>query len=133
MPSPRRRFPVQWAWFLACVMVFGSIAPQISKVLASKASGAITWLEVCGPQGMHQVAVTTTNADAETAPSLWWKDIHCGYCVLQQHSPAVPTPETTISLTVASSERLPVGGGRTSVPKRHAREAHPPRAPPLFS
>lgn len=133
MHHPRQRFAVQWAWLLACVMVFGSIAPQISKVLASRASGSITWLEVCGPQGMHQVAVSTAEADTSKVPSPWWQDIHCGYCVLQQHAPALPTLEATASMTVASSERLPLGGGRTSVPKRHAREAHPPRAPPLFS
>jgi hypothetical protein len=60
-------------------------------------------------------------------------DNHCGYCLLQEHSPFVPTVPATLSFTPVSSDRLALGSVGTTIFKRFIRYAHPPRAPPAFT
>ncbi len=60
-------------------------------------------------------------------------DNHCGYCLLQQHFPSVPTASLTWNAAPATTERLSIGSGGTTIFTRFVRDAHHTRAPPAFS
>jgi hypothetical protein len=110
-------------------MVFGAFAPSISKLLAT--SQGIAWIEVCSAQGTKRIAVDLSGKQNPEAPAM--ADSHCGYCLLQQHLPFVPTVPATWDFAPVSSERLALGSGGTTIFKRFIRDAHPTRAPPAFS
>lgn len=117
------------AWLALCAVVFGAFAPSVSKLLA--ASQGIAWIEVCSAQGTKRIAVDLGNKQSPETPAM--ADNHCGYCLLQQHSPFVPTASLTWDATPATSDRLILGSGGTTIFKRFVRDAHPTRAPPTFS
>jgi len=110
-------------------MVFGALAPSISQVLAT--SQGVAWIEVCSAQGTKRIAVDLTGEQNPGAPAM--ADSHCGYCLLQQHSPFVPTAPTGWDFVPATSDRLALGSGGTTIFKRFIRDAHATRAPPAFS
>ena len=60
-------------------------------------------------------------------------DSHCGYCVLQQHSPALPVADMAGQAHAPSTHRLKVGPGDTTVVARFTRSAHLTRGPPAIS
>lgn len=112
-----------------CVVIFGAFAPSISKLLAASQGGA--WIEVCSAQGIKRVAVDFGEKEDTEVPAM--ADNHCGYCLLQQHSPFVPTVSVNCDFPPFASDRLPVGAGGTTLFKRFVRDAHRTRAPPFFS
>jgi len=117
------------AWLALCAMVFGACAPSISKWLAT--SQGFAWIEVCSAEGTKRIAVDLNGKQTPEAPAM--ADNHCGYCLLQEHSPFVPTVPATLSFTPVSSDRLALGSVGTTIFKRFIRYAHPTRAPPAFS
>ena len=117
------------AWLALCAVVFGAFAPSVSKLLA--ASQGLTWIEVCIAQGSKRVAVDLGGKPSPEAPAM--ADNHCGYCLLQQHSPFVPTASVNWDFAPLASDRLPLGAGGTTIFKRFVRDAHHTRAPPFFS
>lgn len=117
------------AWLALCAMVLGAFAPSISKLLA--ASQGITWIEVCSAQGTQQINVDQVGKKSPEAPAM--ADNHCGYCMLQQYSPFIPTASVIWDFAPVASNRLTVGSGGTTIFKRLIRDAHPTRAPPAFS
>lgn len=117
------------AWLALCAMVFGAFAPSVSKLLA--ASQGITWIEVCSGQVTKRIVVDLGNKQSPEPPAM--ADDHCGYCLLQQHSPFVPTAALTWDVPAATSDRLSLGSGGTTVFKRFVRDAHRTRAPPALS
>jgi len=117
------------AWLVLCAMVFGAFAPSISKLLAT--SQGFAWIEVCSAQGTKRIAVDLNGKQTPEVPAM--ADSHCGYCLLQQHSPFVPTAPVSWDFAPASSDRLALGSGGTTIFKRFIRDAHPTRAPPAFS
>lgn len=117
------------AWLALCAMVFGAFAPSISKLLAT--SQGFAWIEVCSAQGTKRIAVDLSGKQTPEAPAM--ADSHCGHCLLQQHSPFVPTAPVSWDFEPATSDRLALGSGGTTIFKRFIRDAHPTRAPPAFS
>jgi hypothetical protein len=117
------------AWLALCAMVFGAFAPSISKFLA--ATQGISWVEICSTSGAKRVAIDLGSKKLPEAPMAG--DNHCGYCLLQHHSPVIPTDPYTWETATVSTGRLLIGSGGTTVFKRFVRNAHPTRAPPAFS
>jgi hypothetical protein len=112
-----------------CSVVFGAFAPSVSKLLA--ASQDITWIEVCIAHGTKPIAIELGTQGSPDAPTI--TENHCGYCLLQQHSPFVPTASLTWDAVPATSDRLSLGPGGTTIFKRFVRDAHHTRGPPAFS
>jgi hypothetical protein len=117
------------AWLALYAMVFGAFAPSISKFLA--ANQGISWVEICSTSGAKRVAVVLGSKKLPEAPMAG--DSHCGYCLLQHHSPVVPTDPYAWEAATVSTSRLLIGSGGTTVFKRFIRDAHLTRAPPAFS
>ncbi|MCI1007567.1 DUF2946 domain-containing protein [Herbaspirillum sp. C7C8] len=85
------------AWLALCVMLFVAAAPSISRALASNSQ--ISWMEVCSATGIKRTtAPANNNAGQEQMPV---DKAHCGYCVLQQHTPALASAAPGIALLVA--------------------------------
>lgn len=119
----------QLAWLALCAMVFGAVAPSISKFLA--ATQGIRWVEICGTSGSKHVTVDSGSNKVSEAPIAG--DSHCDYCLLQHHSPIVPTDPYTWKTGTVLTDRLLTCSGRTTIFKRFTRDAHLSRAPPAFS
>jgi Protein of unknown function (DUF2946) len=123
----------QLAWLALCALLMGAVAPSISLLLARSQSGAWAdaWADICRASGAQPGA---RDLGVQTPPSApMAADIHCGYCLLQHYSPVVPTPTYSLNVAIASADRLPVGGGGTTLFKRFLWRAHHARAPPAFS
>jgi hypothetical protein len=118
------------AWSILCVMVWGGFAPFVSKWLAYSQGG--TWTEVCTSQGTKLVPLppqgATTTSDVPVA-----SDTHCGYCLLQQHTPVVPTKPHAFHGAMLSGTRLALAPSASTHPTRFMRDAHRTRAPPILS
>jgi len=117
------------AWLALCAMVFAALAPSVSKLLT--ASSGVTWVEVCSASGTRWVALGGVDSQRDDAPTA--SDKHCGYCVLQQHSPALPAPAVAWEFQAPSAHRLAIGPGGTTNFARFTRSAHLTRGPPTFS
>ena len=116
------------AWWLLWVMAFAAAAPSVSKWLASNTTILV---EVCNSQGVQRIAI---NLDASSTPETTVAaDVHCGYCILQHHCPALPSEPALWGLPTVASHRLALGRGSTTVFQRFVRSAHHARAPPTFS
>lgn len=117
------------AWLARCAVIFGAFAPSISISKLLAASQGVAWIEICSTNGTKLVALdlgTKKIPDVTMAA-----ESHCGYCLLQQHSPVVPTPPYTLEVAAVSFDHLPVGSGG-SIFKRLVRCAHHTRAPPAL-
>jgi Protein of unknown function (DUF2946) len=117
------------AWLALCAVVFAALAPSVSKWLT--ASQGIASIDVCSAQGTKRIALDLGKKQAPETPAM--ADNHCGYCLLQQHSPVIPTVSVTWDFAPSVSDGLPIGSGGTTICKRFVRDAHPTRAPPVFS
>lgn len=117
------------AWLALCAVIFAAFAPSISKLLAT--SQGVTWIEICSTSGTKLGALDLGTKKTPDAPIA--TDSHCGYCLLQHHSPDVPTDPCTWDAATVSTGRLLIGSGGTTVFKRFVRNARPTRAPPAFS
>jgi hypothetical protein len=95
------------------------------------ATQGIIWLEICSPAGVERVALELT--PDSTPASQTQGDAHCGYCLLQQLSPILPTTEVQWSPIAVPANQLSLGNGGTTIFKRIVRTAHRTRAPPAFS
>ena len=118
------------AWLALCAVVWGAFAPSISKWLAH--SQGWTWTEVCTSQGTKlvplQVPGATPLSDVPVAA-----DNHCGYCLLQQHTPVVPTKLHAFHGVMLSCTRLALAQSASTHPTRFIRDAHHTRATPILS
>ena len=119
----------QFAWLALCAVLFGAFAPSVSKLLA--VSNGIAWIEVCSAQGAKKIAIDSESKQHSEIPLI--ADNHCGYCLLQQHSPFIPTHSLTLGVTPHVFDRLAIGTGGTTIFKRLVRDARHTRAPPIFS
>jgi len=117
------------AWLALCLLVFGAFAPSLSKYLA--AAQGVSWIEVCSASGAKRVALDFGSKKLPEVPMA--DDGHCGFCRLQHHTPFVPTDPYTWEAAAVSTLRLLIDSGGTPVFKRLTRDAHPTRAPPVFS
>lgn len=117
------------AWLALCAVIFAAFAPFISKLLAT--SQGVTWIEICSTNGTKLVALDLGTKKTPDTPMT--ADSHCGYCLLQQHSPFVPTLPYSSAMAAVSADRLLVGSGGGSIFKCFIRAAHHTRAPPAFS
>ena len=124
------RLQRQLAWLALCAVLFAAAAPTVSKWLA--ASQPAFWAEVCSTTGAAPRAAWDLGSKSGSDRSAV-SDSHCGYCLLQHHTPVVPTAPYDWEPVTASAERLPIGSGGTTVVKRFVRSAHLARAPPAFS
>lgn len=122
------------AWLALCAMCMAACAPAISQLLHSTPStvAATTWLEVCSAEGMQMVPVQHDGGPASPVEHDA-SEPHCGYCVLQQQLPYVPSLNHTGDVAPASAGRVRLGSGNTTVFARFIRDAHPTRAPPAFA
>ena len=111
-------------------MLMVALAPTLSHAL--QAGGSKAWVEVCTALGDKWVAAyTSTNID-DSAPATAHDSQDCLYCVLQAHSPALPTaPVIGLASTALqfSVPRLFLLSPRTP----HVWAAAQPRAPPRIS
>lgn len=126
--SLSRRFHQLLAWLALCVMVFGAAAPTISRTLASNSQ--LTWMEVCSASGTKRVAVTgNSTAGQEKIPV---DGAHCGYCVLQQHAPTLPSAAPGIASLIAVLMHPVFFITDFTVVPALAPTAHRSRAPPTL-
>ncbi|MGV1046329.1 DUF2946 domain-containing protein [Limnohabitans sp.] len=117
------------AWLALCALLFGVLAPTVSKVLA--ASQGTIWLEVCSSDGTKRIAISPTGDRGTELPAM--TDSHCAYCFLQQHSPFLPTALAGWSLTPAQPDDLKANSSGANMAQHTARTANQTRAPPNFS
>ncbi len=116
------------ARLMLCVAFFGATAPAISHFLAS-ATG-ITWAEICSVTGPKLVAL---ELGSPQTPKLPHSTEHCPFCLLQNHSPAIPT-SASLPVFAASAVDATLAGVANSPPlARFIRRSHLTRAPPAFS
>nr|WP_315465167.1 DUF2946 domain-containing protein [uncultured Rhodoferax sp.] len=118
-----------WLWLLAFACLFGAFAPTLSKYLDAKSNPA--WVEVCTATGTQRISLETGLPLDSGEPA--YKAEHCGYCLLQEHSPALTSTESHWTPSITTGQQLRIGSGNTTIPKRFLREAHQTRAPPALS
>ncbi|WP_326491049.1 DUF2946 domain-containing protein [Hydrogenophaga sp. NFH-34] len=121
-----RRLHRRIARLLLWAMILGALAPAISQARA--AQRGIDWVDICTDQGVLRVALPADDG-TPTAPKAALNE-HCGYCILQHHTPVLPSAAALLPLAGALNDRVRVGGGHTTGFKRLERKANPPRAPP---
>lgn len=87
----RRGYSPWWLRLLLACLVFGALAPTVSRALVSGGSG---WIEVCSAAGSRWVKLgNSANADGSSAPAgISAAGGDCPYCRLQHELPALPTP-----------------------------------------
>jgi Protein of unknown function (DUF2946) len=124
-----RRDPLhpRLAWLVLCVMVLAALAPSLSKLLAQ----GLTWTEVCTARGSKLVPVVQGGMSPSDGRVV--ADNHCGYCLLQQHTPVVPTKPHAFHGAMLSCTRLALAQSASTHPTRFIRDAHRTRAPPILS
>lgn len=115
-------------WLALCGLMIAAVSPTISRLLAT--SQGIEWVEVCSSAGSKLVALETTAKKVPDAPMA--ADVYCGYCILQQYAPAVPTPLSSLTMAAMPSGGPPAGNEGRSLFKRFVRDAHRTRAPPAI-
>lgn len=117
-------------WLAFGLILFGALAPGISKLLAAQRD--VAWVEVCTAQGVQfePVGKASSKAPADGHDAT---DPRCGYCLLQHHSPMLPTVASAPMPGPGLTGRLRIGSAGTTVVLRAERDAHPARAPPVFS
>lgn len=86
---------------------------------------------MCSAQGTQRIAVDLGGKPSPELPAI--ADNHCGYCLLEQHSPVIPTASASWDAGLIRADRLRLGSGATTIFKRFVRDAHHTRAPPAFS
>jgi hypothetical protein len=128
--SLRRRAPSRGVWLAIVALVLAACMPTISRLIASQAD--VAWLEVCTARGIERVALDS-NEPSRAATVTVADDVHCGYCVLQAHSPLLDSACPTRGPMTLAANRLGTGPGGSTVPLHEPREANSPRAPPLTS
>ena len=116
-------------WLLLSCSLFAACAPVITKILASVQGDP--WVEVCGSSGTMQLVLQQEEPQSPSESSAI--NNHCGYCLLQQYSPFIPTAEHRIQIAPAAQGRIRIGAVGTTIFKRFIRQAHHTRAPPTFS
>ncbi len=116
------------AWLTLCAVIFGALAPSISKLLV--ATQGISWNDICSANGVKRAAVNLGSSELPEAPVA--DEAQCGYCLLQHYSPVIPTVSYNWELSSISTGRLLIGSSGTTVFKRFIRDAHRTRAPPVF-
>ena len=118
------------AQLVLCVMVFGGLAPTVSRALSQ---GRVDWIEVCTSSGTQRVAVVDGVPVEDDAPksSHGHGDSDCGYCLLLQHSPTLLTLGELSVKPPMCGVYLPVGSSGATIVRRLVYEANPPRAPPV--
>lgn len=112
---------------MLCVLVFGALAPTVSRALAAQAHVAL--IEICTAQGMKYMAVIDGELQ-EQEPFHVGHDAACGYCLMVAQLPVLPTLEADSLPPANATGRIRIGSGATTVFEREAPTAHPPRAPP---
>ncbi|MEY2684364.1 MAG: hypothetical protein RJA09_1508 [Pseudomonadota bacterium] len=117
------------AWVALCAVAFGALAPTTARWLSS--SRNTTWVEVCTAQGTKLLAVEANGGQRPSIPTL--AENPCGYCLLQQQSPCVPTQMGTWGKVPNNDLRTSGMAGHKVTLARPRGGAHQPRAPPVFS
>lgn len=87
MPWSTRRSLRHIAWMCACFALIGAIAPAISKMVL--AAQGVRWVEICSTEGRKLLAINDDGKELPRLPGL--AEHACGYCLLQQQSPFVPS------------------------------------------
>lgn len=122
----RFRYYQQLTSCLLALMIFASLAPSISAWLA-RVEG-ITRIELCSAGNSR---VVTINLAGKLPPAISAvSDNHCGYCLLLQHTPVIPSLTLSIPLAPALLARISIGSGSTTIFKRFIQTAYQTRAPP---
>lgn len=92
-------------WAVLAAVLFGSLAPAVSRVLAA-ADARAGWVEVCTANGVQRIP--TGDADRQAPVHAALGD-HCGYCRLQSDHPfALPDPPAQPLRAGAWTQRLPL-------------------------
>ncbi len=115
------------ALLMLCVMVFGALAPTVSRAMAARAPTEM--IEICTSQGMKFVPLAG-GEQKDSQPAHVGHDTACGYCILMQNSPALLSLPSDALPAHKACGRIRIGSGTTTIFARTARNAHPPRAPP---
>lgn len=115
------------AWWLLAVMLLGALAPTVSRArAAAQGAASVTWMEVCTPQGMTQVAAQEDNS---TPPVTVVVD-YCPLCVQGQDRLA-PPPQPLVWLGLPQGPPPP-SLFATSLTLASRPWAVQSRAPPAF-
>lgn len=114
-----------FAWLALIALVF---VPTVSRLLAH-GTGDSSWVEVCTPQGMKQVALAEEGGTAPPElPAMTHLD-HCPLCGLGGSAPLLPPTAFTWAPSGALAEGMPALFGAAPRPL-FAWAAPRPRGPP---
>ncbi len=106
-----------------------ALLPTLSRAMAHGAGGAVSWAEICTPQGMKLLALDVV-PDEPAAPAQAGSHLdHCPYCSLAGQALGLPpAPVAAPALVLAAGHEPPLflPAPRTLPAWRSAQ----PRAPP---
>lgn len=115
----------------ALAMLFASLAPAVSGVLAAANDEHIRWTAVCTADGTRIVPVPTDATGAPLAPESHAID-HCPFCAFPPAVAVLPPPATATVPAVAGHDAVPPPFLFAPRPL-FAWAAAQPRAPPFAS
>jgi hypothetical protein len=116
------------AWLVLAALVFGALAPSISRWRA--ATGGVAWVEVCSAAGTRTVRVgTDEHASRDQVPG---DDARCGYCLLAAQG-ALPVPTRAYLPPVRAELASPQASGAVLTCGAICWRPSQARAPPRFS
>jgi hypothetical protein len=116
-------------WLALCAVVFASLAPSVSRFLAQPELSILS--EICSSNGKK--LTFSDFSGNQSKPQGMTSDEHCGYCVLQHHTPFVASSSHSFSVPILPTDRIAIGSGGSTFFKRSVRNAHQSRAPPVVS
>jgi len=120
------RIQRRFAWLCAFAVLVAAMAPTVSKLVY--AAQGVHWVQICTLEGRKFLAYSDTGDEVPATPAI--ADHYCGYCLLQQLSPAVASHSAAGALpAIESSPASPVSGSLPA-PRRSGWRAHLSRAPP---
>lgn len=125
---------VVWTWIAALAILFGAMAPTISRAMAatvSQAAPADPSMEVCTMLGMKMILVADHVAHGGKPAPVGTDHMleHCPYCAVHATPALLPPPAPTLSALPAIAAAYPPLFYRSAT-KPFAWSPASPRGPP---
>jgi hypothetical protein len=121
------KWRVLHAWIACLAVLFGALAPAFGQVVFASQPGTIP-TELCTSTGMKAVDSGGDSKPAGHADAF----VHCAYCVMQAHMPALEPPAGTVRFFAQSEQTfsplLFESASRPARPWTIARSRAPPAA-----
>jgi hypothetical protein len=120
------KWKVLHAWIACLAVLFGALAPAFGQVVFTSQPETVP-IELCTSAGMKQMAGDVDSKPGSHADAF----VHCGYCVMQAHMPALEPPSGTIAFFSEPEQFFPPlfeAASRPTLPWTVARSRAPPAA-----